>query len=180
MRSERQPRAPRPPRTQVMATVGGAHSKETAAYMKRKQAASRFRARDVPEQLESFEILCEFGPKPSRHTIHGWRVFDFWWHSEAVALELDGPSRDAEYAEIMDRYNFARSGILVYRAAVGDAGSVEAVAKVVGTLGPLADRKPDTALYKDAAKAWDEWEKIRCILDPRRTGTEQPPIRTQR
>lgn len=180
MRSERQPRTPRPPRTQVMATIGGAHDKETAAYMKRKQAASRFRARDVPEQLEAFEILCEFGPKPSRHVIHGWRVFDFWWHSESVALELDSEGRDPEHAEIMDRYNFARSGILVYRAALGDAWRVKAIAEAICTLGPIEARKPSTALYKDAARAWEEWEKIRCILDPRREGTEQPPIKTQR
>lgn len=180
MRSERQPRAPRPPRTQVMATIGGAYDKETAAYMKRKQNTSRLRARDVPEQLEAFEILCEFGPKPSRHVIQGWRVFDFWWHTEAVALELDGPSRDAEYAEIADRYNFARSGILVYRAALGDAWRVKAIAEAVGTLGPLEARKPAIAHYKDAARAWEEWEKIRCVLDPRREGSEQPPIKTQR
>lgn len=183
MRSERkprEPRAPRPPRTQVMATVGGAHSKETAAYMRSKKATSRYKAQTDQEQMDAYDILCEFGPKPGRTAVHGWTVFDFWWHDKGVALELDTPGRDARHGETIDRYYFARSGILVYRADISDKLRIRETAEAVGAMEDLADRKPDVALYKDAARAYGEWEKIRCILDPRRKDTWQPPMKTQR
>lgn len=163
-----------------MAGVGGAHDKDTAAYMKSKKTTSRYRAQTDPEQIDAYDILCEFGPKPSRHAVHGWTVFDFWWHSKGVALELDTVGRDAVYGETIDRYYFARSGILVYRAALSDKLRIREIAEAVGAMEDLVDRKPDVALYKDAAKAWGEWEKIRCTLDPRRKDTGQPPMKTQR
>ena len=163
-----------------MSTIGGAYNKETAAHMRMRQVENMERSKRNPNENQAYEILCTHKAKPTRQAVRGWRVFDFWWPVEWAALELDGPEHNAEFDEIRDRYNFARSGILVYRAVNGDVERVKAVAAAVRTLGPIEAREPSAPLYKDAAKARDEWEKIRCSLDPRREGTEQPPIKTQR
>lgn len=160
-----------------MASLGGPHDKETAAYMRMRKAQNLARARNNPNECEAFKVLKDAGKTPSRQAVWSWRIFDFWWSFEGVALEMDGAEHDPVWDEIRDRYNFARSGILVYRAVNGDMVRVRKVADAVKGAGAWDDRRPEVPLYKTADKASVEWGKIREILDPRRAGTAQPPIR---
>lgn len=53
--------------------------------------------------------------KFSRQACWGYRLFDFWFASLGVAIEIDGPEHDSAYDSHRDRYNFLRSGIVVLR-----------------------------------------------------------------
>lgn len=160
-----------------MASLGGPHDKDTAAYMKFRQAQNRARTLSNRNECDAFLVLNESGKTPTRQAVWSWRIFDFWWPFEGVALEMDGVEHDPVWDEIRDRYNFARSGILVYRATNGDMVRVKDVADAVKKAGEWCARRHDTPLYKTADKAFEAWGEIREALDPRRAGTEQPPIR---
>jgi very-short-patch-repair endonuclease len=185
-KSNRKPREPRKPRVRTpfgdcLAKLKRTYDKETGKYISDRRKENLEASLTNPNENAAFPILRKHsGSKPYRQSMWGYRIFDFWWFYKGAAVELDGPEHNAAWDEERDRYNFARSAILVYRVQNGDMERLEAVAKEIKDLAPWKDRRPVVGLYRDAQKAKEAWEAVRCRLDPRRIGTEQPPALTQK
>lgn len=59
--------------------------------------------------------LNGLGLKFTRQAIWGYRVFDFWFSSLGVAVEVDGKEHCKEYDQYRDIYNYLRSGVVILR-----------------------------------------------------------------
>ena len=125
----------------------------------------------------------------SRQSWWGNRFFDFWIHEKFIAIEIDGPEHRANFDEMRDRYNYIRSGILVFRAVNFDDARVSQIMEMVRASRGLSYRKENLgigkgdapgcnrSLLKSPNKAAIAWELVRYILDPRRKGTRQPDFK---
>lgn len=111
------------------------------------------------------------------------RVFDFWSARFMVAICLNYPDSDPVKQEILDRWNYIRSGIIVFRCNYGDHARINQIANMMCRVKSTDDRK-DIIRYNQfrhtripAEFAMPLWEEARVFLDPSRMGTQQPPPR---
>ena len=125
----------------------------------------------------------------SRQAQWGNRFFDFWIHEKFIAIEVDGPEHRAQFDEVRDRYNYIRSGILVFRAKNFDDARILQIMAMIHASRGLSYRKENLGIGKGDApgcnnsllkiphKAAIAWELVRYLLDPRRRGTRQPDFK---
>lgn len=75
--------------------------------------------------------LKDCGVKYSRQSRWGYRIFDFWFHTKGIALEIDGFEHNTYLDSKRDEENLNISGILTLRVRNGD---IEAIKKAVETI----------------------------------------------
>jgi hypothetical protein len=98
--------------------------------------------------------------KWTHKAIWGCRLFDFWNARKGVAIELDGPKRNAGDEE--DRHARERSGIVVYRVKCFDECQLRLIMSEAERLedwGVRRDRLgiPSKLKGKDIPKAHENW-----------------------
>ena len=127
----------------------------------------------------ALEIIKSYGLNPSRQAIWGYRLYDFWFHDKGIAIEIDGIEHDKVYDEYRDKYNYLRSGILVYRSTNFDSDRIHGVCKSIINDSSWIDRKKIMVIHGDGKKSRRkliddddlgsrEWNKVKFILDNRR------------
>lgn len=90
-----------------------ANTKEQNKYMKIRRRQNM--ARHIPAEEWAFKQLKETGIFFKRQVIWGCRIFDFFSIKHGIAVEIDGAEHNRKYDEERDRYNYIRSGIIVFR-----------------------------------------------------------------
>lgn len=141
------------------------------------------------ERIARDIIVASTDMNVTRQARWGNRFYDFWIHDKFCAIEIDGPEHRSSFDEMRDRYNYIRSGILVFRAKNFDERRVYDIMKMINAARPLSYRKEllgigsgdnpgcnDSMLY-DPLNAAIDWEKVRYILDPSRIGSKQPKFK---
>lgn len=125
----------------------------------------------------------------TRQARWGNRFYDFWIHEKFCAVEIDGLEHRSSFDEMRDRYNYIRSGILVFRAKNFDERRVYDIMKMVNAARPLSYRKEllgigsgdepgcNDSMLDDPLGSAIAWERVRYILDPSRIGSKQPKFR---
>lgn len=94
--------------------------KEESDYMRERKAQNLARVPFLKAENWFHDDYLRLLPKEqrfkfSRQASWGYRLFDFWFATLGVAIEVDGPEHDLSYDAYRDRYNFLRSGIVVLR-----------------------------------------------------------------
>lgn len=108
------------------------------------------------------------------------RVFDFWSARYMVAICFNYADSDPVSEEILDRWNYIRSGIVVFRCTYGDSARINQIVNLVRCVKPTEVRKELIRYNRyqrtriPAEFAIPLWEEAREFLDPSRVGTNQP------
>lgn len=88
-------------------------NKDQSDYMRKRQKQNQ--AQSTEAEIWAEKALEKTGRKWTKQALWGCRVFDFWCGELGIAIEIDGPSHDANHDLARDKYNFYRSGIIVLR-----------------------------------------------------------------
>lgn len=164
---------------------------EYARIMNCRQDALRVACMSSKSEQDAYKIILGMTDlKCTRQAQWGNRFYDFWFPAKFIAIEIDGQEHRKDFDEIRDRYNYLRSGILVFRALNGDLNRVAEIMGIVNSARPVSYRKNRLGILKvteggrgvhhllhnpkEAARVWDE---VRVTLDPTRFGTKQPDFK---
>lgn len=121
-------------------------------------------------------------PKYNYASVWYQAIFDFWDASTMTAVCFNYESTDRVQAEIIDRWYYIRSGILVFRCDYGDLNRLSYICSCLPHVKGIAARR-DLIDYESASLARTRikadfalplWEEARLFLDPSRIGTQQP------
>lgn len=163
---------------------------EHGRVMAERQRELRAKCKSSKAESFAYAIITSLtSMKVTRQARWGNRFYDFWVHDKFSAIEIDGPEHIRSFDEMRDRYNYIRSGILVFRAKNFDDRRVIEIMRMINASRTLSHRKEilgigsgdepgcNDSMLDDPLKAAIEWEKVRYLLDPTRRGFRQPSFK---
>lgn len=114
-----------------------------ASHMRGMVQLNRTKSKSNKAEAWMAERLSCSPHKWSQQVQWGYRIFDFWCQKLGCAVEVDGTSHDGrgDYDAYRDRYNYLRSGIVVFRVRNFSEADASEVLKHIADLAPWQDRK---------------------------------------
>jgi very-short-patch-repair endonuclease len=103
--------------------------KDQAEYMRKRQEENK--KKNVEAEKWAEIALKKTNRKWTKQALWGCRIFDFWCAELGIAVEIDGKTHDAEYDNARDKYNFYRSGIIVFRVPNFDEIALQETLKAI-------------------------------------------------